>query len=100
MHFKKGITLGEAPQVVLTMVFIALIAIVGQKIMTATQVGEYVGNDTVINTTTAAYAAAGNTSLGIAQITSQLSLVGLIVIMAIVIGVLWSSFRFGGNQGM
>lgn len=39
-----------------------------------------------------AYRAAGNSTLGIQQVTSQMTLVGLIVVMAIVIGLLWSSF--------
>ena len=92
MYFKKGMTLGGAPSAVLTLVFIGLMAVVGQKIMTNMNVGEAAGS--VVNTTVS------NASLGIAQITSQLSLVGLIVIMSIVIGVLWSSFRFGGEGGM
>jgi hypothetical protein len=74
------------------LVFIGLMAVVGQKIMAGMYAGEAVGS--VVNLTL------NNATAGIAQITSQLSLVGLIVIMAIVIGVLWSSFRFGGAGGM
>jgi hypothetical protein len=92
MFFKKGMQLGDAPQAVMLIVFIGLMAVVGQKILTSMAVGE--GITSVINHT------AANASLGISQITSQLSLVGLIVIMAIVIGVLWSSFRFGGQGGI
>jgi hypothetical protein len=92
MFFKKGMTLGDAPGAVMAIILIAITAVVGQKIMAQVVTGQTAG-DTV-------YTAAGNASLGISQITSQLSLVGLIVIMAIVIGVLWSSFRFGGSGGM
>ena len=92
MFYKKGMQLGDAPSAVLTIVFIGLMAVVGQKIMTSMYAGEAQGS--VVNLTL------NNASAGIAQITSQLSLVGLIVIMAIVIGVLWSSFRFGGQGGM
>jgi hypothetical protein len=99
MYFKKGMQLGEVPAAVLILIFVGLFAVIGNKIFERTQVGEWTGNTTV-NFTSAAYNAAGNSSLGITQIVSQLSLVGLIVVMAVVIGVLWSSFRFGGSSGM
>lgn len=92
MQFKKGMDLGSAPAAIMAIIMIALIAVVGQKVMTQVQVGETAGGTVVL--------AAANASAGISQITSQLSLVGLIVIMAIVIGVLWSSFRFGGQGGI
>jgi hypothetical protein len=95
MFFKKGMQLGDAPGAVLLLIFIGLMAVVGQKILAAMYTGESTaGAATVVNLTL------NNATNGIAQITSQLSLVGLIVIMAIVIGVLWSSFRFGGSGGM
>jgi len=39
-----------------------------------------------------AYSAADNSTKGIQNITDQLSLIGLIIIMSIVIGILWTSF--------
>lgn len=39
-----------------------------------------------------AYRAATNTTRGVQQVTQQLTLVGLIVVLSIVIGLLWSSF--------
>jgi hypothetical protein len=92
MQFKKGMQLGDAPTAVMAIILIAVTAVVGQKVMTQVAVGETAGGSVAI--------AAGNASGGISQITTQLPLVGLIVIMAIVIGVLWSSFRFGGSGGM
>ena len=87
--FKKGLGLGQAPTAILMLVLIGLVAMVGQKIATQMQVGEA--------STTNVYLAAANVSSGIAQVTGNLSLVGLIIIMAIVIGVLWTSF--GGMLG-
>ena len=87
----KGLSLGSAPMAVLTIVFIALVAVVGVKINAQLQVGEA--------TTSSAYLAVENSTAGIQQVTSQLSLVGLIVIMAIVIGVLWTSFGGMLNRG-
>jgi hypothetical protein len=92
MQYKKGMQLGDAPGAVLMLVFIGLMAVVGQKILTAMYIGTTAGD--VVNLTLV------NATNGITQVTTQLPLVGLIVIMAIVIGVLWSSFRFGGAGGM
>ena len=94
MNFKtkKGIALGAAPAAILTLVLIGLVAVVGQKIMAQLQVGE--------GTTSDVYLAAANGSAGISEVTSQLTLVGLIIIMAIVIGLLFSAFRFGGSGGV
>lgn len=80
----KGMALGEAPAAVLLLVLIGITAVVGQKIAAQLQVGEA--------TTTNVYLAAANVSTGISQVTQQLTLVGLIVIMAIVIGVLFRAF--------
>jgi len=91
MRTKKGLSLGAAPMAVLSIVFIALVAVVGVKINTQLQVGE--------SATGSVYLAAQNSTLGIQQITSQLTLVGLIVIMSIVIGVLWTSFGGMFNRG-
>jgi len=92
MKTKKGLSLGSAPMAVLSLVFIGLVAVVGQKILTQVNVGEAAGS--AVNITV------GNASAGITQVTGQLSLVGLIVIMAIVIGILWTSFggMMGGSQ--
>ena len=86
----KGIGLGQAPAAILMLVLIGLVAMVGEKISSQIISGE------TSNTTMAAQAAY-NTSAGITQITQNLSLVGLILIMAIIIGVLWTSF--GGMLG-
>lgn len=94
MKTKKGLSLGAAPMAVLALIFIGLVATVGLKILHQVAVGETGGGD--VNLTVE------NATDGIEQITSQLSLVGLIVIMAIVIGVLWSSFggMMGGGGGI
>jgi hypothetical protein len=84
MKTKKGLSLGAAPMAVLMLVFIGLVTVVGLKILTQVNVGEAAGS--AVNTTI------GNASAGLNQVVSQLSLVGLIVIMSIVIGVLWTSF--------
>ena len=172
MNYKKGIQLTDAPQIVLLLVFVSLIAIVGIKINDSLQTTDSGTITTAINETVAlsnnsytaltysralyitslgnatetmgsanytllgnktassvqflysngtgaaggvavdgnywvyytydipseAYYAAGNSTTGIEQITSQLALVGLIVIMSVVITLLWGSFKFG-NQG-
>ena len=94
MKARKGMTLSAAPMAVLAIVFVALVAVVGVKINTQLQSGE--------SSTSNVYLAAENSTAGINQITSQLTLVGLIVIMAVVIGVLWSSFGgvFRGGGGI
>ena len=89
MKTMKGLGLGSAPMAVLMLVFIGLISVVGLKILTQVNTGEAAGSD--VNITV------GNATAGINQVVTQLSLVGLIVIMAIVIGVLWTSF--GGMMG-
>ena len=85
----KNMSLGAAPSAILMLVLIGLVAVVGQKISTQMQSGEA--------TTSDVYLAAANVSDGIEQVTTNLTLVGLIVIMAIVIGVLWGAF--GGMLG-
>ena len=89
MLTKKGLSLASGASAVLMLVIIAVTAVVGIKINTQLQSGLSAGN--------AVYDAAQNSTLGIAQITSQLTLVGLIIIMAIVISLLWGSF--GGMMG-
>jgi hypothetical protein len=90
---KKGLSLGAAPMAVLSIVFIALVAVVGVKINAQLQVGEA--------STSNVYLAIENSTSAIQQITSQLSLVGLILIMSIVIGTLWLSFGglFASGRG-
>ena len=90
MYFKNGMNLENAPAAVMAFIMIALVAVVGQKIMTQVAVGETAGGSVAL--------AAGNVSGGISAITAQLPLVGLIVIMAIVIGVLMSSFPRTGSS--
>lgn len=94
MKMKKGLALGSAPMAVLLLVFIGIVSVVGLKILTQVNTGEAAGSD--VNVTV------GNATAGINQVVSQLSLVGLIVVMAIVIGVLWSSFggMFGSGGGL
>jgi hypothetical protein len=94
MNFKKrkGLSLGAAPGAILMLVLIAITAIVGQKVLTQLNVGQAAG--TAINQSVA------NASAGIAEVTSQLTLIGLILVMSIVIGVLFSSFNFGGGGGV
>ena len=93
MQYRKGITLMEAPMAVLTIVFLALVAVVGVKIAVQLQTGEAV--------TSATYLTAANVTAGIQQITSQLTLIGLIIGLAIVIRILWGSFggMFRGGTG-
>ena len=43
--------------------------------------------------------AARNSTTGVEQISTQLSLVGLIVVMAVIIGILWTSFGFRNSNG-
>ena len=91
---KKGLSLGAAPGAVMLLVMIALISVVGVKINTQLQSGYSAGN--------AVYDAAQNSTLGIAQITSNLTLVGIIVIMAIVIALLFAAFggQMRGSGGL
>lgn len=84
MKKKFGMSLGQAPAAVLIIVLIAVTAVVGVRINAQLQTGYSAGN--------AVYDAAANSTLGIQQITSQLSLIGLIVAMAIVIGILFGAF--------
>lgn len=103
MKSRKGLALSAAPAAVLMLVFIGLLVVVGIKINNALLTDEYEGNTTVMNWSRPAYYAAQNTTAGLNQIVSQLSLVGLIVVMAIVIGVLWTSFgglSFGNAGGI
>lgn len=86
---KNGLSLASGGAAVLLLVVIAVTAVVGVRINAQLQDGYSAGD--------AVYDAAQNSTLGIAQVTSQLTLVGLIVIMSIVIGLLWTSF--GGLMG-
>ena len=88
MFKKNGLTLAAGASAVLLLIIIGVTAVVGLTILRQTALS---------NTNAFVNATAGNASLGIQQITSQLTLVGLIVVMAIVIGLLWSSF--GGMMG-
>lgn len=81
---KKGLSLVAGSSAVLLLVIIAMTAVVGIRINAQLQSGYSAGD--------AIYDAAQNSTVGIAQITSQLTLVGLIIVMSIVIGLLWSSF--------
>lgn len=81
---KKGLSLASGASAVLLIVIIAITAVVGVRINTQLQSGYSAGD--------AVYDAAQNSTLGIGQITSQMTLVGLIIVMSIVIGLLWSSF--------
>lgn len=93
MKFKKGLALGQAPAAVLLLVLIGITGVVGLKILTQLNVGEAVDSDVNLTIT--------NATRGIDQVMSQMSLVGLIVAMAIVIGILFSAFGgfFGGRSG-
>lgn len=83
-RYKRGLSLAAGASAVLLIIIIAITAVVGVRINAQLQSGYSAGN--------AVYDAAQNSTLGIQQITSQMTLVGLIVVMAIVIGLLWSSF--------
>ena len=93
MLTKKGLSLASGASAVLMLVIIGVTAVVGIKILAA-----------VPDQSTQSYvnASIGNASLGIQQITSQMTLVGLIVVMAIVISLLWGSFggMMGGTGGV
>lgn len=90
---KFGLGLGQAPSAILLLVLVAITAVVGVKISTQLQTGEA--------TTSSVYLAAENTTAGIQQLTSQMTLIGLIIAMAVVIGILFSSFGglFGSSGG-
>lgn len=83
MKNMKGVTLGQAPAAILMLVIIGVVAVVGVSI-----------NDELRGSTTTAnkYLAAQNSTLGIMEVTSNLELLGLIIIMGIVIAVLLASF--------
>lgn len=88
MKHKKGLSLAEGATGIILMVIIGVTAVVGITMLESVD-GQ--GTYAYVN------ASIGNGTLGIQQITSQMTLVGLIVVMSIVIGLLWSSF--GGMLG-
>lgn len=83
MFNKNGLSLASGASAILLLVIIGVTAVVGLSILADID-GQ--GDYAYVNSTV------GNASLGISQITSQMSLLGLIVVMAIVIGLLWGSF--------
>lgn len=92
MKTKKGLSLAAGASAVLLLIIIGVTAVVGITILN--QVVTSDASSIWVNSTVS------NSSLGIQQITQQMTLVGLIVVMAIVIGLLWSSFGgFIGGRG-
>ena len=92
---KKGMTLGDLPNVVLVLVVIGIVAAIGLIIQTELQddVEETYGN------TSTAYEAIGETITGTANLTARLPLIGLIIGFAVLIGIV-VRFLWGGRFGM
>ena len=90
---KKGMTLGDLPQVVLLLVVIGIVAAIGLIIQTELQddVATTYGNEST------AYDAIGDTVTGTANLTGRLPLIGLIIGFAVLIGIvvrfLWNNWR-------
>ena len=92
---KKGMSLGDLPNVVLVLVVIGIVAAIGLIIQTELQedVSETYGN------TSDAYLAIGDTVTGTANLTARLPLIGLIIGFAVLIGIV-VRFLWGGRFGM
>ena len=89
---KKGLSLGAAPAAVMLLIMIGLVAVVGLRILSAIP-----GQSPSDTGFTYVNSSIGNATAGIQQITSNMTLIGIIVIMAIVIGLLFAAF--GGSMG-
>lgn len=83
MKSKKGLSLGMIPAAVLMLLIIGIVSAVGIKMNQSLR-----GTDT----TAYKYLAAQNSSLGIMEITGNMQLLGLIIIMGAVITILLASF--------
>ena len=83
MKYKKSMSLGAIPAAVIILLIIGLVAGVGVKM-----------NNSLRGSTTTAdkYLAAQNATLGIMEITSNMELLGLIIIMGAVITILLAAF--------
>lgn len=93
MKTKKGLSLAAGAGAVVLLVIVGITAVIGITLLD--QVVTSDPSSIWVNSTV------GNSTLGIQQITQQMTLVGLIVVMSIVIGLLWSSFGgfVGGSTG-
>ena len=92
MKSKKGIMLNQAFGAVLTLVLVAVLVIVAIYLFT-----------NLSSTFTAGTAEANATNIMITQFGNYPTLVGLvgtIIFLGVVIGVLISSFAFGGRKGV
>ena len=83
MKFKKGFSMGDIPAAVIILVIIGTMAVIGTSI-----------NDSMVAADTNNHftAALNNSSLGMLEITSNLQLLGLIIIMGAIITILLASF--------
>ena len=91
MQFKKGIMLGEAFGAVLTLVLVAVLVIIAIYLFT-----------TLGSSFTALSAADNATDVMVTQFgtfPALIGLVGTIIFLALVIGVLVTSFMFRGKRG-
>lgn len=101
-RMRKGIALGAAPAAILALVLIGLVVVVGVKVNTQLVNNELTTGYVYDNTTSVPALMAKNSTAGIQQISQNLTLIGLIIAMAIVIGILYGAFggMFRGSEGV
>jgi hypothetical protein len=91
MQFKKGIMLGEAFGAVLTLVLISVLVIISIYL--------FVTLNNSMTTSTAANTAITTMITQFGTFPALIGLVGTIIFLALVIGVLVTSFMFRGKRG-
>lgn len=90
---KKGIVgLGQLPGIAMSFMLIAIIVAVGLVVLLTIQENPLIsGNDLANNTI-------NNATAGLAAMTNTLPLIGVLVGLAVVIGIVVAAFVFGGRR--
>ena len=92
MRNKKGtIGLGDAPNIAITLVLVAAIFVAGFLVVAG------LGDSTSNANATSAVA---NVTLGMLNVTSYMPVIGVIVGVAILLGIVLAGFGFARNKGM
>ena len=89
---KRGVGLGDAPTLIITLVVIGIVAALGLTVL-----GDLRDTQTA---DTAERNATGNAILGISAFTDLMPVIGLVVAIVIVLGVLFLLFRPGAGGGL
>ena len=93
------VELREVPAVVLLLVIVGTVAVVGMKISEQLANNEITSTQVYANLTSTPGLSAKNVTQGIMQVSQQLSLLGLVIIMAAVVFLLMRSFSSMFSQG-